>query len=289
MEEFDKNHCWQYEMKLRTIKEDMKEKDLTEEYISNLRVKDFEFSPASKEELSEIREFIVKYEWLGTLPPYPTHYFKATHEGMLGAVVIFSMPNAFSNILGKETKELERLLARGASASWTPKNLASSFVTWSIDYMAKNTQYKVFTAYSDPTAKELGTIYQACNFMYLGNNYGASKRYREPNSDKWVSDRKFRNTSSYKKYAKENGIEWQDNWSDKRKMKWENIPKNIEEFLKNEGKRRKSISESKEFPLKHKYCMIKGKDKRETKKLLKKFYKINGNKDFYNYPQIRGN
>lgn len=44
--------------------------------------------------------------------------------------------------------------------------------------MVKNTQYRLFTAYSDTEAKELGTIYQACNFYYLGKKSGAGYQYK---------------------------------------------------------------------------------------------------------------
>lgn len=275
-------------MKLNTLEEDMEELDLSQDFIDSLRVSDFDFALSSTEEYGEIREFIERYEWLGNMPPYPTHFFTARYKGELGAVLVYTMPNAFSKLLGDKTKDLERLLARGASASWTPKNLASAFISWSTEYMAKNTQYKLFSAYSDPMAKELGTVYQASNWIYLGQDFGASTKYREPGTDRWVSDRKFRNLSSFKKYAREFGIEWDPSWSTNRKIHWENMPEGLEERLRAEGRRRLAECEVMKVPPKHKYIKIQGKDRKETKMLLREFYKRNPQYKGLKYPTNRG-
>lgn len=285
---YDKDHCWQYEMKLKTLKDDKEELDMSKEYIKNLRVSDFEFEYVSNERYDEIEEFILRYEWLGTMPPYPTHFFIAKHRGELASVLIYTMPNAFSKYLGEKTKDIERLLARGASASWTPKNLASAMIAWSTDYMAKNTQYRMFSAYSDPTAKELGTVYQASNWIYLGQTFGGTRQYREPNSDKWTSDRRFRNLNSFKKYAKEMGIDWDESWSEGRRVLWENMPEGLEGKLREMGRQKISECEVRDIPPKHKYVEIKGPNKRETRKLKREFYERNPNFKDIPYPKNRG-
>lgn len=275
-------------MRLQTFEDDLKALNMSIKDIENLRVSDFDFTISDKSDFEEIKQFIIKYEWLGTLPSYPTHYFTARYKGILAGVLIYSMPNAFSKLLGEETKELERLLSRGACASWTPKNLASAFIAWSIRWMVENTQYRLFTAYSDPAAKELGTIYQASNWIYIGQTSGSTYRYKEPGSDRWVSDRKFRNVSSYKKYAKELGIEWKEDYSTGRSMNWDNIPDDIEKMLRDEGKKRQALCQRVKVPPKHKYIKIQGKDKRETKELLNKFYKLNPKLKDLPYPKNRG-
>ena len=62
--------------------------------------------------------------------------------------------------------------------------------------------------------EELGVIYQAPNFYYLGQHFGAGYRYCiEPERDRWVSSLDtFRSRSSYKRLAKSNGIEWNPEW-----------------------------------------------------------------------------
>ena len=202
-----------------------------------------------------------------------------------GGVIIFSMPNAFSKLLGDNTKQIERLISRGACESWTPKGLASYFLMRCIRWMAKNTQYRLFTAYSDPTAKELGTIYQACNFYYLGQKSGTTTRYINPYTGKIVSDRFFRQKTAYKKYALELGISWSSNWSDKNGMNWDNVPDDIEKILREYGKNKQSLSQKIEYPNKHKYAYVQGANRQETKKLRQLFLERN---KIYPYPKQRG-
>lgn len=284
---YNKDYCWQYEIRLKKEQEDkefIKNKFNIEP--KNIKIEDFNFKfIETKEEKNNAIKFIKKYEWLGSITQYSTHYFGAYYKGVLGGVIIFSMPNAFSKLLGENTSEMERLISRGACASWTPKGLASSFLMWCIKWMVKNTKYRLFTAYSDPTAKELGTIYQACNFYYLGKQSGTNTRYINPYTGKVVSDRFFRQKTAYKKYAQELGIEWQKNWSNKTGMNWENIPDDIESALRKYGKEKQSKSKKIEYPSKHKYAMVLGKTKLETKRLRKLFEEKN---KIYPYPKERG-
>ena len=284
---YDKKYCWQYEIRLQKEKEDKEFiKTVFNIGTEEIKIEDFNFKLIeTKEEKQKAIDFIKKYEWLGSITQYSTHYFGAYYNGVLGGVLIFSMPNAFSKLLGDNTKDLERLISRGACASWTPKGLASCFLMWSIKWMVKNTQYRLFTAYSDPTAKELGTIYQACNFYYLGKQSGTNTRYINPYTGKVVSDRFFRQKTAYKKYAKELEIEWGKNWSGKTGINWENIPNDIEILLRNYGKEKQNKSQKIKYPSKHKYAFVLGRSKLETKRLRKLFEEKN---KIYSYPKERG-
>jgi hypothetical protein len=290
LESYNENHCWQYDIRLKNREEDLNEFGLTEEYVKGLRVPDFEFKMIEdKDERRELTNFIKRHEWLGTLSQYTTHWFGCYHtvddRKILAGVILFNMPNAFSKLLGDNTKELERLISRGACISWSPKNLASSFLMWSLKWMVNNTRYRLFTAYSDPTAKELGTIYQACNFYYMGQKSGTTTRYVNPYTGKMVSDRFFRVRSAYKKYAKELGIEWVKNWNNDQKMLWDNVPDDVEAKLREQSKFRQRTSEKITMPSKHKYAYILGVDKRETKQLKRLFESRNKT---FPYPKDRG-
>ena len=146
----------------------------------------------------------------------------------MAGVVVMAIPNAFSNILGEGNQDKEALISRGACISWAPKNLGSWLITKSMQWMVQNTKFRAFSAYSDPEAKELGTIYQACNFYYLGSNFGSKFLYfdieRKRKEDRiarietihavpenkrkkrskqgWFSDREFRKKSKYRIYAR---------------------------------------------------------------------------------------
>ena len=284
---YNKNHCWQYEIRLQKEKEDREFiKNKFNIDIEDIKISDFEFNFIElKNEKNNAVEFIKRYEWLGTITQYSTHYFGAYYKGVLGGVLIFSMPNAFSKLLGENTKNIERLISCGACASWTPKGLASSFLMWSIKYMVKNTPYRLFTAYSDPTAKELGTIYQACNFYYLGKQSGTNIRYINPYTGKIVSDRFFRQRTAYKKYAKELNIKWDKKWENATGMNWNNVPDEIEIKLRQFSKEKQNSSKKIEYPSKHKYAFVLGNSKIETKRLRKIFEERN---KIYSYPKERG-
>ena len=285
LDSYTKSHCWQFDIRVKNLDEDLKSANLTVDYISSLRVSDFTFKEVTdKKERSKLKEFIERHEWLGNLSQYTTHWFAAYHKDILAGVILFNMPNSFSKMLGEDTKYLERLISRGACISWSPKNLASSFLMWCIKYMVKNTQYRLFTAYSDPTAKELGTIYQACNFYYLGQNSGTTTRYINPYTNKVVSDRFFRQRTAYKKYAKELGIKWEKNWTHPTGMDWKNIPDEIEMKLREYSKTKQASSEKIEMPSKHKYAMVMGRSKKETLQLRKLFKSKN---KVFNYPKDR--
>ena len=287
IKEYNEDWCYQYQKRLDTLDDDMRRFHFTEEDIRNIDLNDFQFSYIdSAQEKQCATDFIKRYEWLGTVGSYPTHWFTARYKGILGGVIIMGMPNSFSKLLGDDTKNIERLIARGASASWCPFNLGSKFLMWAIKWMVDNTQYRLFTCYSDPQAREIGSIYQALNFYYLGQNSGASIRCVNPyNPNSLISDRAFRARSMYKRYAKDLNIEWQSNWSNDQSMLWENIPDDVEKQLRDYSKEMYAKSEKIEFPSKHKYAFVLGRDKRETKILRNKFESLN---KIYPYPKERG-
>ena len=287
IKDYNKPWCYQYQKRLDTLQEDMEKYGWSQDDIDNISLTDFEFSYInSQEDKKEATEFIKRYEWLGTVGSFPTHWFTARYKGILGGVVIMGMPNAFSKLLGDDTKNIERLIARGASASWCPMNLGSKFLMWCIKWMVDNTQYRLFTCYSDPQAKEIGSIYQGLNFYYLGQGSGTSVRCVNPyNPNAMISDRAFRARSMYKRYAKDLGIEWQKNWNNDQCMLWENVPDEIEEKLRAYSKEMYRNADKIYFPNKHKYAFVLGKDKRETKHLRKKFLELNKT---YEYPKERG-
>lgn len=284
---YNKKWCYQYQKRLDTLKEDMDKYGWSQDDLNNILLDDFVFSNiTTKEEKQEAAKFIERYEWLGTIGSYPTHWFTARYKGILGGVIIMGMPNAFSKLLGENTKEIERLIARGASASWCPFNLGSKFLMWAIKWMVDNTQYRLFTCYSDPQAKEIGSIYQSLNFFYLGQGSGTTVRCVNPyNPNVIITDRAFRARSMYKRYAKDLNIKWQKNWNNDQKILWENMPNDIEKQLRDYSKEMFKKAEKISFPSKHKYAFVLGRDKKETKALKRKFLELN---KVYPYPKERG-
>lgn len=117
---------------------------------------------------NNIIDLIVTYEWLGTLPVNYTRfvglYFDEHLAGALGFVNV--------KFGGKYTlfNKPAYCLGRGACAQWAPKWAASYLVSHGIKLLFGNTNPPIYiVAYSDWSAGEIGTIYQACNWFYLGH------------------------------------------------------------------------------------------------------------------------
>ena len=300
--DFDKSHCWQYEVRLQNLEEDLEELGITKEQVSQLRTDDFDFSyvdKTDKEQCQEIKQFIERHEWLGKMPMSITHRFTARFKKIntLAGVIIMATPNTFSHLLGKENKDKEKLISRGASVSWAPKNLASWLIMNSIRWMVQNTGFRAFTAYSDPEAKELGTIYQACNFYYLGQIFGTGKQYLDPDNLKrgWFGSSGFADRSQIVRYAKKLGIQLQKEWykfvgskKNYRKINWQAIPEDIAAQLKQERTDHKARCLQRPSPPKHKYCYILGTNKKETKQFKKIFEQNNPKLINLSYPKKRG-
>lgn len=282
---YNKKHCWQYDIRLNNYNEDLERSNLSEDDVKDLKVGDFEMKFEDKKVVwTEAKDFIERHEWLGKMGLYPTYIFTARYNGILAGVLSFDIPNAFSKLLGEDTKTMERLIGRGACISWSPKNLASSMIGTAIKTLVKTTPYRLFTAYSDVEAKELGTIYQACNFYYLGQKSGTGYQY-QIREDKWVSDRYFRSRSVYKKIAKNDGIEWQKEWQKGDRVFFNLMPKEIEDRIKQKSKDYQNSCKKRKVVPKHKYAYVLGENKRETKALRKIFEDRNKT---YEYPKNRG-
>jgi hypothetical protein len=277
---YNQSHCWQYDIRLNNREQDLIDANLTAEEAATIKVGDLTFRYVDKtdtEMCQRIVEFIRRHEWLGTMPLYPTHRFVAEYNGQLAGVVIFSMPTAFSKLLGAQTKDLERLISRGASVSWSPKNTASKLLMHAIDWMVKNTQFRLFTCYADPEAHEIGQIYSACNFLYLGQRYGGGKMYFDPEKPQrgYFTDRSFRSRSSYMRYATTLGIAWEKDWQAGEKIFWERMPVDIESELRKFSRAEQLRCQYRLMPRKHKYAMIRGTDRRETRQLMQVFAERN--------------
>lgn len=297
---YNKPHCWQYQIRLSNLQKDLTAACLTQETAADLRCNDFEFNYVLKTDIKqcqEIKQFIENNEYLGTIPNRPTHRFVARcfKNNILAGAEIFAVPNTFSYILGKEYKHKEKLISRGACISWSPKNLASWLLARSINWMIKNTEFRIFTAYADVEAKELGTIYQALNFYYLGQNSGTIKQYFDPQKSTlgWHSDRTHRAWSAWHRYARELGygnlFKDHPGYCNRYCPNWSIIPQDIKKALKEKQKQYTTLCQIRHTKPKHKYVLLKGINKTETNFLQNLFAKLNPGlyNNRYNYPKSR--
>ena len=292
---YNKDHCWQYDIRLKNLESDLVMSGISHEEAKQISISDFSFDyihSENKSQCQRVKRFIERHEWLGKMPNRPTHRFSCCWKGNMIGVIVMSTPNAFSNLLGKENKDKEKLISRGACISWSPKNTASWLIMRSIRWMVNNTEFRYFTAYSDPEARELGTIYQACNFYYLGQSFGSNKMYLDPENTKkgWFSDREFRKQSKYKLYADKAGIAKNEfeKYLGKWTPRWEKMPMGMKDTIKKEEQKYRDSCLARKAGSKHKYVYVLGKNKKETKELKRLFKKNNPNIDPFKYPKERG-
>lgn len=233
---------------------------------SGLKASDFILS---REPLSpEISKFIEKYEWLGTIGQKPKWCFCARYRDILGAVVLINEPTAYSKNLGKDTPIYEALIQRGASASWTPKNLSSRLIMFSCKWMVRNTKKRFFVGYADPSAKERGVIYRACNFDLIDTKSGSKNLYRDKSSGKVFSAQSLRRTSALKRWCKKEGIKIEPEWIKDNGFKdIHAIPSDILNRWKEHISH--TIEQAEKIPVlpKSKFGLVLGKDRREQRML----------------------
>lgn len=89
------------------------------------------------------------------------------------------------NLENSDVLELTRLWV----VDEAPKNTESFFLGRSFKWLRENTDAKVLISYSDPMEGHLGTIYQATNWWYQGNNTMLVKAYLHFLSGQWMHPR----------------------------------------------------------------------------------------------------
>jgi hypothetical protein len=138
----------------------------------------------SKEEADA---FIRAYEYLGTVGHPVARY--GAHDpltGRMAAVATFGRPT-FTGPPGVI------VLERGASAPWAHPHTASWFINRACRAAALDHGWHTFVAYADPAADEIGTVYQASGWSYMGQGRERGRRreyFRQ--GDRLISEHAFR-------------------------------------------------------------------------------------------------
>jgi hypothetical protein len=129
-----------------------------------------------KAEIMEIKSetakgVILEYEWLGTMPQAVQRCFGLYWDGNIAGALVFAEKPG-SNLVSDKSSIVPSdclYLARGACVHWAHPHSAS----WFISNVARSFLGDcTILAYSDPSAGEIGTIYQALNWVYLGPSKG---------------------------------------------------------------------------------------------------------------------
>ena len=109
----------------------------------------------------EAADFIKRVEFLGTTGRSLARYGARNSADELVAVAIFGTPSKFADA---------RVIAleRGACAHWAHPHTASWFIPRAVKMAAADHGWKIFHLYCDPSAGEVGVVFQACNWIYTG-------------------------------------------------------------------------------------------------------------------------
>ncbi len=167
----------------------------------DIDIKKADVRPITRETCETI---ILEYEWLGCMPAVVWFMFGIFFDGACGGVVCYGPE--YSENLGKQAREQGRkcadwskygfegkmiLLSRGACTHWAHPHSASALIRRSMKMLPP--RFEVVTATVDHAAGEIGTIYQACGFAYVGSMRDANPNVKSGKMDRdgWMIDGKI--------------------------------------------------------------------------------------------------
>lgn len=160
--------------------------------------------------LARALRIIERYEWLGTTGRCEAAYGLILGKTLLGVACFGKPPGTESlNVCGPDLRDRTICLERGACVHWAPKNAASFLISRAVRLARADHGWEIFVAYADEQAGEIGTVYQASNWAYLGcgvgrGHSGARETYRKPDG-KIVSSRTMRAACGSKSAALASG------------------------------------------------------------------------------------
>lgn len=127
------------------------------------------------------KQIIMKYEWLGNMGTTTRAFglFFSEFPEEIAGVVCFGhpKPGEMNNICGVEHADKLYWLARGACVHWAHEHAGSFLITEACKQMGQPWKTRdgkdmpakfIFLATADSDANEVGTLYQSCNWTYVG-------------------------------------------------------------------------------------------------------------------------
>ena len=143
--------------------------------------------------LSDIRQFVETNHYSHSLNGVKISFcFSVKSSGCLvGAVVYGAMSTTAWKKFGKEEEsviELRRLVLLDSAE----KNSESRVISFTLRWLKKNVpRLKIVVSYADPMHGHTGTVYRACNFVYLGLS-GKDTGFLNPETGKIYHSRALR-------------------------------------------------------------------------------------------------
>lgn len=145
----------------------------------------------------QAKTIILEYEWLGSMGTTQYHY-GIFFEGVLAGAICFGYfqrVGGYGMYVGEKYGKQGVQLSRGACAWWAHEHSASKLIAYGLREMRKK-GYKFCIAFCDPEAGEIGTVYQATNWQYLGFTKDKHWNLYYKTGKKYMDDRDI-----YKKFG----------------------------------------------------------------------------------------
>ena len=138
------------------------------------------FDSASVREISNAaaKEVIQKYEWLGNMgtTDYSVGLYFGEHLAGVSCFGRTAGTRTAASVCGDKYAHMVKTLCRGACVHWAHPHSASFLIPRACQLMAEK-GFHIFVAYSDTEAGEIGTVYQAGEWLYCGTTNGASSSF----------------------------------------------------------------------------------------------------------------
>ncbi len=129
------------------------------------------------------KAIILDYEWLGNMGTTEFAYGIFWEDSLAGTVCFGRTggTRVYSSVCGPQYTQHAITLCRGACVHWAHPHAASKLISSACRAMVEH-GYNIFIAYSDPDAGEIGTVYQACNWIYCGMT-SATEKFETPSGE----------------------------------------------------------------------------------------------------------
>lgn len=197
----DRAVCHQYE-----IRESHREKaDNRPPFLMS----DLKQAVIRKVDFQTAKPIIVDHEWLGRMSATSWHYalYPDADTDLIAGVACIGGVNctggSYLHVTYGLTPQEIGVFARGTCVWWAHEHSASFLIANALKLLKKDAPHKkIILAYSDPSAGEIGTVYQATNWYYLGRTKTTSYRYRSPDGTREFSD------ASIIVQAQKRGVTW---------------------------------------------------------------------------------
>lgn len=114
---------------------------------------------------------ILDYEYLGTMPSGFRRAYGIFWGGHCGGVIVLGSPNPMqiaNSLFGGQWTEQVMQVHRGACVWWSHEHSASRLIGYAIRDLSRSGKWRAVVAFADPDAGEIGTVYQATNWLYCG-------------------------------------------------------------------------------------------------------------------------